>query len=65
MVFIFAKGWEIDHIKVVLKKELEGIIPVNGQDNNYVKKTSNKYFTKDNKRIYTDKLSGMCDRVKR
>lgn len=38
------------------KERIEGIIFVNGQNNTYVKKTSNKYFTKDN-RIYTDKLS--------
>lgn len=38
------------------KERIEGIIFVNGQNNNYVKKTSNKYFAKDNK-IYTDKLS--------
>ncbi len=38
------------------KERIEGIIFVNGQNNMYVKKTSNKYFAKDN-RIYTDKLS--------
>lgn len=38
------------------KERIEGIIFVNGQDNRYVKKTSDKYFAKDNK-IYTNKLS--------
>lgn len=38
------------------KERIEGIIFVNGQNNTYVKKTSNKYFAKDN-RVYTDKLS--------
>lgn len=38
------------------EERIEGIIFVNGQNNTYAKKTSNKYFAKDN-RIYTDKLS--------
>lgn len=48
---------ELDHINGSrFKERIEGIIFVNGQNNTYVKKISNKYFTKDN-RIYTDKLS--------
>ncbi|WP_024822615.1 UvrD-helicase domain-containing protein [Aminobacterium mobile] len=38
------------------KDRIDGIIFVNGQNNTYVKKTSNKYFESNNK-IYTDKLS--------